>query len=107
MVKTWGMDDGLGEPLGKDGLNAARALILQAYYGVRRERAPETIGSPEILAWISFQEPAFTLPSPALIQLVLAKAGLLHRHRGHPRKADSAPLFSAVRTNGPKRRTDP
>ena len=96
--------DGLGDPLGSDGLNAARALILCAYYGLRRTRLPETIGTADVAAWIAVHEPAATAPSTALIQLTLAQAQVPHRGPGRPRKA-SPPPFCAVRAQPPKSRS--
>ena len=99
------MADDLGEPLGSDGLNAARALILQAYYGLRRTRAPETIGTAEIATWIAVHEPGATAPSAALIQLTLAHAQVAHRGPGRPRATAAAPPFCAVRPQHPKSRS--
>jgi hypothetical protein len=68
-----------------DGLNATRALILQAYYALRRRYAPPRIGSQEIAAWIKHHEPHESQPSIALIQLTLAHAKVPHRAPGRPR----------------------
>jgi hypothetical protein len=96
------MSDGLGDPLGSDGLNAARALILGTYYMLRRTHAPEAIGTAEILAWIAAHEPGVTPPSTALVQLTLAQAGVAHRGPGRP---SAAPPFCAVRSQHPKSRS--
>jgi hypothetical protein len=68
-----------------DGLNATRALILQAYYALRRLYAPTRIGAREIAAWIKHYEPQESQPSIALIQLTLAHAKVPHRAPGRPR----------------------
>lgn len=68
-----------------DGLNPARALILQAYYALRRVYAPTQIGVPQIAAWIKLHEPEQASPSEALIQLTLQNAKVVHRRRGRPR----------------------
>ena len=73
-----------------DGLNATRALILQAYYALRRIYAPRAIGTREIAAWIAQHEPDETMPSDALIQLTLTHAKVPHRLPGRPRKSDGA-----------------
>lgn len=69
----------------RDGLNPARALILQAYYALRRTVAPERIGCGEILAWIKVHEPKEPAPSEALIRLTLSRHGIAHRAPGRPR----------------------
>jgi hypothetical protein len=75
-----------------DGLNPTRALILQAYYALRRHYAPTQIGTPQIVAWIKHDEPDESLPSDALIQLTLAGAKVPHRHPGRPRRDSAAPV---------------
>jgi hypothetical protein len=72
-----------------DGLNATRALILQAYYALRRIWTPRQIGTRQITAWIKQHEPEESMPSEALIQLTLTQAKVPHRLPGRPRK-DSA-----------------
>jgi hypothetical protein len=74
-----------------DGLNATRALILQAYYGLRRTSAPREIGTREIAAWIKRHEPEEVMPSDALIQLTLTQAKVPHRLPGRPRNNSGAP----------------
>ena len=69
-----------------DGLNATRALILQAYYALRRLYPPTRIGAQEIAAWIRHCEPDESQPSVALIQLTLAHAKVPHRAPGRPRR---------------------
>ena len=96
------MSDGLGDPLGSDGLNAARALILATYYTLRRTHPPETIGTAAILAWITAHEPGVTPPSTALVQLTLTQAGVVHRGPGRP---PTTPPFCAVRPQTPKPRS--
>lgn len=77
-----------------DGLNATRALILQAYYALRRTSAPRVIGTRQIAAWIEQHEPEESMPSPALMQLTLTHAKVAHRLPGRPRK-DSGVLSLA------------
>lgn len=69
----------------RDGLNPARALILQAYYALRRVFAPNRIGCGEIVAWIKVHEPKEPVPSDALIRLTLGRHGIAHRAPGRPR----------------------
>jgi hypothetical protein len=69
----------------RDGLNPTRALILQAYYALRRTCVPTLIGSREIATWIKRHEPNESLPSDSLIGLTLAHAKILHRSPGRPR----------------------
>lgn len=69
----------------RDGLNSARALILQAYYALRCACAPDRIGCGEIAAWIKIHEPKEPVPSEALIRLTLKRRGILHRAPGRPR----------------------
>lgn len=75
------------EPLDYDGLNPTRALILQAYYALRRTRPAELIGTREILEWIERHEPALDTPSNSLVQLTLKHADVAHRGRGQPTRA--------------------
>jgi hypothetical protein len=90
------LSDGLLNEL--DGLNPTRALILQAYYAVRRSIPPTDIGVPQILAWIRDHEPGASRPSESLILLTLRQAGVVHRRRGRPRNdrptPEPAPPFS-------------
>ena len=80
-----------------DGLNSSRALILQAYYAVRRTSAPSQIGTREIETWIKHHEPEESFPSDSLILLTLRHAKLVHRPPGRPRNrppgAGSSPPF--------------
>jgi hypothetical protein len=91
-----------------DGLNATRALILQAYYALRRMFAPREIGTRQITAWIKQHEPEETMPSDALIQLTLTQAKVPHRLPGRPRKGSAAlllaPPFFPVRQPPPPSR---
>jgi len=75
-----------------DGLNATRALILQAYYALRRSRVPTRIGSQEIAAWITQHEPGESQPCTALIQLTLTRAEVPHRAPGRPRRESLGPV---------------
>jgi hypothetical protein len=89
-----------------DGLNPTRALILQAYYGLRRTRLPIHIGTRDISVWIKECEPEESLPSDSLIQLTLMSAGLAHRAPGRPRHDGPArvtghPFLPALRRPRP------
>lgn len=75
-----------------DGLNPHRALILQAYYALRRLYEPRRIGAREIGAWIARYEPDESQPSVALIQLTLTMAKVVHRAPGRPRNDSFAPV---------------
>lgn len=72
-----------------DGLNATRALILQAYYVLRRTHPPRHIGPRQIGVWIKQHEPEESMPSDALIQLTLMQAKVPHRLPGPPRKGSA------------------
>jgi hypothetical protein len=78
-----------------DGLNAHRALILQAYYALRRFHPPTHIGAQEIAACIKHYEPDASQPSIALIQLTLAHAKVAHRAPGRPRRESLAPATAS------------
>jgi hypothetical protein len=91
-----------------DGLNPTRALILHAYYGLRRTSAPRQIGTRQIAAWIRQHEREESMPSDALIQLTLKQAKVAHRLPGRPRKGSAAlslapPLFVLSRPVPPSR----
>jgi hypothetical protein len=75
-----------------DGLNPTRALILQAYYGLRRMYPATQIGTPEIAAWIKRYEPDESFPSDSLILLTLRCAEVAHRPRGRPRSDCPTPV---------------
>ena len=75
-----------------DGLNPTRALVLQAYYALRRSYAPTWIGTPQVAAWIKHYEADEALPSDALIQMTLANAKVPHRPPGRPRHDSAAPV---------------
>jgi hypothetical protein len=75
-----------------DGLNPARALILQGYYALRRVYPPTQIGAPQIGAWIKRNEPDEALPSDSLILLTLRQAGVVHRPPGRPRGDRPTPV---------------
>jgi hypothetical protein len=76
----------------RDGLNPTRALVLQAYYALRRTRAPDRIGCREIAAWIRLHEPKESRPSDSLIRLTLAHAKIAHRTPGRPRSNSRVPI---------------
>jgi hypothetical protein len=75
-----------------DGLNPTRALILQAYYALRRTYAPTQIGTRQIAAWIKQNEPGESFPSDSLILLTLRQAQVAHRLRGRPRRDRPTPV---------------
>ena len=81
--------------MGSDGLNPMRALILQAYYSLRRTRLPGDIGTTDIVDGIETHEPHLNAPSAALVQLTLKGAKVAHRAPGRPRGAGCAPPFCA------------
>ena len=68
-----------------DGLNPTRAMILQAYYALRRAHRADQIGVSEIATWIRRYEPAEVQPSDSLVQLTLKRAKVPHRAPGRPR----------------------
>jgi hypothetical protein len=89
-----------------DGLNPTRALILQAYYALRRTRLPLHIGTRDISEWIKAREPKEALPSDSLIQLTLRHVGLAHRAPGRPRhdgpaRVTASPPLPALRRPSP------
>jgi len=86
-------DIGLGTPLQHDGINPARALILHAYWGLRRSEPAEHVGTHEIADWIEAHEPTARVPSPSLIQLTLEQAAVEHRKPGRPCLREAAPPF--------------
>jgi hypothetical protein len=75
-----------------DGLNPSRALILQAYYALRRTYPPTQIGTRQIAAWIKLHEPDESFPSDSLILLTLREAKVNHRPRGRPRCDQPTPV---------------
>jgi hypothetical protein len=75
-----------------DGLNPTRALILHAYYGLRRTYPATQIGTPDIAAWIKHYAPDESFPSESLILLTLRNAGVAHRPRGRPRSDGPTPV---------------
>jgi hypothetical protein len=80
-----------------DGLNPSRALILQAYYALRRIYVPGRIGCREIARWIQLNEPKEPLPSDSLIRLTLVHAGIAHRSPGRPRNDSRVRILPFVR----------
>lgn len=77
-----------------DGLNPTRALILQAYYALRRTRVPAQIGSHDIVRWIKSNEQNESLPSDSLIRLTLGHAKVAHRPPGRPRRDSMVPVLA-------------
>jgi hypothetical protein len=75
-----------------DGLNPTRALILQAYYALRRTYPPTQIGTRQIAQWIKLHEPDESFPSDSLILLTLRQAQIAHRPRGRPRHDRPTPV---------------
>jgi hypothetical protein len=88
MIATAPLCDGHLDKL--DGLNPTRALILQAYYALRRTSPPRQIGTRQIALWIRQHEPQESMPSDALIQLTLTQAEVPHRLPGRPRNGSAA-----------------
>jgi hypothetical protein len=94
-----------------DGLNVTRALILQAYYALRRQVVARQIGTREIAEWIERHEPKETMPSQALIQLTLTEAKVPLRVPGRRRKDTTVTPFAppfltlrrTLRLNWPQR----
>ena len=76
----------------RDRLNPTRALILQAYYGLRRTYAPTQIGTRQITNWIKLYEPHESVPSESLILLTLREAKVPYRSRGRPRRDEPTPV---------------
>jgi hypothetical protein len=95
----------------EDAIDATRALILHAYFGLRRTRAGRSTGVREVREWIGTHEPETDVPSDAVIQRALVAAGVAHRRPGKPHRdsrpgldkhaADGTPLL-AVRTTPPR-----
>jgi len=75
-----------------DGLNPTRALILQAYFALRRTYAPTQIGTVQIATWIEHYEPEESVPSDSLVLLTLRQAKVLHRPPGRPRSDRPTPV---------------
>lgn len=75
-----------------DGLNPARALILQAYFALRRTSSPTQIGTVQITRWIKAHEPPEPVPSDSLVLLTLRHAKVVHRPPGRPRHDPRAPV---------------
>jgi hypothetical protein len=81
------------DPLDDEGINPTRALILHAYWGLRRDLPPARIGTRDIAAWIRAHEPDLPLPSASLIHLTLEAAGVSRRAPGRPSKVVCVPPF--------------
>jgi len=91
------------DPLDDDGINPTRALILQAYWSLRRHHPASALGTREILAQIRVLEPDLPLPSPALILTTLELVGVKRRAPGLPSKASCLPPFCPA--TEPRRRS--
>ena len=94
------------DPLDEDGINPVRTLILHAYWGLRRDHPPASIGCREIAAWIRAHDREQPLPSASLIPLTLDRAGLTRRPPGRPSAASRLPLFCPA-TEPRSRRSSP
>ncbi len=90
------------DALDDEGINPARALILHAYWGLRRDLPPAQIGTREITTWIRAHEPDSPLPSASLIQITLDAAGVSRRPPGRPAKGVCVPPFCPA-TEPPRR----
>jgi hypothetical protein len=75
-----------------DGLNPTRALILQAYFALRRSYPPTQIGTVQITTWIENYEPDESVPSDSLVLLTLRQAKVVHRPPGRPRGDRPTPV---------------
>ena len=75
-----------------DGLNSTRALILQAYFALRRTYPPTQIGTAQITRWIEHCEPDEAVPSDSLVLLTLRQAKVVHRPPGRPRSDRPTPV---------------
>jgi hypothetical protein len=75
-----------------DGLNPTRALILQAYFALRRSYPPTQIGTVQITTWIEHYEPDESVPSDSLVLLTLRQAKVVHRPPGRPRGDRPTPV---------------
>ncbi len=74
-------------PQSIDGVTPLRALVLQAYWALRRVRTPDQIGTPDIRFWIRANTPRAERPSDSLIRATLLAAKL-------PRRAGAEPLVT-------------
>jgi hypothetical protein len=92
-------------------IDATRALILHAYFGLRRTRTGRMIGVREVREWIGAHEPEADVPSDAVIQRALVAAGVAHRRPGKPHRdsrpglddaADDGTPLLAVRATAPR-----
>lgn len=90
------------DPLDEDGINPTRALILQAYWTLRRHSPASVLGTREILAQIRALEPDLPLPSPALVLTTLELVGVRRRAPGRPSRASCLPPFCPA-TEPPRR----
>lgn len=69
-----------------DGVTPLRALVLQAYWALRRVRTPDLIGTPDLRAWIRTHAPYTDRPSDTLVRVTLLAVGVPHRKPGRPRR---------------------
>ncbi len=91
------------DPLDDEGINPTRALILQAYWSLRRHHPASAVGTREILDQIRVLEPDLPLPSPALVLTTLELIGVKRRAPGRPSKASCLPPFCPA--TEPRRRS--
>ena len=71
-----------------------RALVLQAYWALRRVRTPDIIGTPDILNWIRTHAPRAEPPSATLVRVTLLAAEVPHRKGGRPRRESTFPALA-------------
>lgn len=78
-------------PQSIDGVTPLRALVLQAYWALRRVRTPDQIGTPDVRYWIRANTPRAERPSDSLIRATLLAAKLPRRVEGRPRRGSTMP----------------
>jgi len=94
-------------PQSIDGVTSLRALVMQAYWALRRVRTPDLIGTPDIRFWIRANAPRAERPSDSLIRATLLAARLPRRAGGRPRRGTTMPyvpvppFLSASRDDSP------
>ena len=84
-------------------LTPLRALVLQAYYGLRRSHEADEIGTSEIRAWIRAREPKVERPSGSLVRMTLLASGVPHRKEGRPRRGRLLRIVPASPPLSPER----
>ena len=91
-------------PQSIDGVTSLRALVMQAYWALRRVRTPDLIGTPDIRFWIRANAPRAERPSDSLIRATLL-AARLPRRAGAVRVAAPPPRTGPVGSHAPQART--